>query len=75
MRLNRGAKRIVAGLVRDMVRDGDSLILDNGATSAYVAEALSIRSNLVVVTNSAEIAWRLASRNGNRVFRSGGGHW
>jgi len=72
LQLNRGAKRIVANLVRDMVRDGDSLILDNGATSAYVAEALSIRSDLVVVTNSVEIAWRLASRNGNRVFMAGG---
>jgi DeoR family transcriptional regulator, glycerol-3-phosphate regulon repressor len=72
MQLNRDAKRIIAGLARDMVRDGDSLILDNGATSAYVAEALTARSNLIVVTNSAEIAWRLASRNGNRVFMAGG---
>jgi DeoR family transcriptional regulator, glycerol-3-phosphate regulon repressor len=72
MQLNRSAKRIAAGLVRDRVRDGDSLILDNGATSAYVAEALSVRSNLIIVTNSAEIAWRLASRNGNRVFMAGG---
>jgi len=72
MQLNRTGKRQVAALVLDMVRDGDSLILDNGTTTTYVAEALAARSNLVVVTNSAQIACRLASRNNNRVFMTGG---
>jgi len=72
MQLNRAGKRKVADLVLDMVRDGDSLILDNGTTTTYVAEALRARSNLVVVTNSAQIACRLASRNNNRVFMAGG---
>ena len=72
MQLNRAGKRKVADLVLDMVRDGDSLILDNGTTTTYVAEALAARSNLVVVTNSAQIACRLASRNNNRVFMTGG---
>ncbi|MDR3505372.1 MAG: DeoR/GlpR family DNA-binding transcription regulator [Acidocella sp.] len=72
MQLNQAGKRQVASLVLDMVRDGDSLILDNGTTTTYVAEALAARSNLVVVTNSAQIACRLASRNNNRVFMTGG---
>ena len=72
MQVNKSAKRIVAGLVRDLIQDGDSLILDNGTTTTYVAEALAQHSRLVVVTNSAEIACRLAHRNGNRVFMAGG---
>jgi DeoR family glycerol-3-phosphate regulon repressor len=72
MRVNREAKRKIAGLVLELVRDGDSLILDNGTTTAYVAEALAARARLVVVTNSAQIACRLAGRNNNRVFLAGG---
>lgn len=72
MRVNREAKRKIAGLVLELVRDGDSLILDNGTTTAYVAEALAARAKLVVVTNSAQIACRLAGRNNNRVFLAGG---
>ncbi len=72
MQVNRESKRRVAALVRSMIRDGDSLILDNGTTTTYVAEALSDHSGLVAVTNSAQIACRLSSRNNNRVFMAGG---
>lgn len=72
MRVNREAKRKIAALVLARIHDGDSLILDNGTTTAYVAEALAARSRLLVVTNSAQIACRLAGRNGNRVFMAGG---
>jgi DeoR family glycerol-3-phosphate regulon repressor len=72
MRVNREAKRKIASLVLERIADGDSLILDNGTTTAYVAEALAARSKLVVMTNSAQIACRLAGRNNNRVFMAGG---
>jgi len=72
MQVNRDAKRTIASMVRDVVRDGDSLILDNGTTAAYVADALANHSRLIVVTHSVAIASRLASRNGNRVFIAGG---
>ncbi|MFN0217636.1 MAG: DeoR/GlpR family DNA-binding transcription regulator [Hyphomicrobium sp.] len=72
MQINEAGKRNVAKLVAEMVQDGDSLILDNGTTTAYVADALANRSRLVVVTNSVQIAYRLAPRNGNRVFMTGG---
>lgn len=72
MQVNHDAKWAVAAIVRDLVKDGDSLILDNGTTSAYVADALSSHSRLTVVTHSVQIAHRLASKNGNRVFFAGG---
>jgi len=72
MQLNTEAKRAVARMIAAEIRDGDSLILDNGTTTAHVADALAERANLVVVTPSADIACRLATRNGNRVFLAGG---
>ncbi|MGH8780305.1 DeoR/GlpR family DNA-binding transcription regulator [Paraburkholderia sp.] len=68
----RDAKQIVAARVGELVRDGDSLILDSGTTCVHIADALCTRSRLTVVTNSVEIARTLAPRNGNRVFVAGG---
>ncbi len=72
MQENLEAKRVIAARVCDLVRDGDSLILDGGTTCVHIAQALCARSRLTVVTNSAEIARTLAPRNGNRVFIAGG---
>jgi DeoR family glycerol-3-phosphate regulon repressor len=72
MQENLEAKRVIAARVCDLVRDGDSLILDGGTTCVHVAHALCVRSRLTVVTNSAEIARTLAPRNDNRVFIAGG---
>lgn len=72
MKANKDAKKKIAAIIANIVKDDDSLILDNGTTTTYVAEALANHSRLTIVTNSAEIACRLASRNGNRVFITGG---
>lgn len=72
LQMNKLEKRRVADVVRGLVSDGDTIILDNGTTTTYVAEALADKSGLVVITNSAQISCRLASRNGNRVFMAGG---
>lgn len=52
---NREAKRALAACVAELVRDGDSLMLDGGSTSVHIAEALRTRARLTVVTNSTEI--------------------
>ncbi len=72
MRKNQDAKRRIAACVATQIQDGDSIIMDTGSTTAYTALALSNHSNLLVVTNSIEIARTLASRNGNRVYMAGG---
>lgn len=69
---NLAAKRAMAAAACELVRDGDSLILDGGTTCVHIAQALCARSRLTVVTNSAEIARTLAPRHGNRVFIAGG---
>ena len=52
--------------------DGDTLFLDIGSTTAFIAVALQKHQNLFVVTNSVAVAHALATRNNNRVFFSGG---
>src|SRR3546814_7094142 len=69
---NPDAKRLIAGQVARMIKNGDSLILDIGSTTAYVARALRGHHDLFVVTNSLAVAQLLATRNNNRVFMAGG---
>ena len=65
-------KRAIARVAAREVHDGDALILDTGSTTTYVAQALREHRELVVMTNSVDIAHALAKRNGNRVFMAGG---
>lgn len=69
---NQTAKRRIARHLASMIRDGASLFLDIGSTTAHVAEALRNHQELLVVTNSLVVAQSLAARNGNRVFMAGG---
>ncbi len=72
MQQNSAEKQRIARKVAEMVDNGDSLILDCGSTTTYVARALSQHRGLVVVTNSAEIARTLATNDSNKVFMAGG---
>jgi DeoR family glycerol-3-phosphate regulon repressor len=73
-RLNRNAeaKKAIARAAATQIRDGDSLMLDTGSTTAYLARALTQRSDLMVVTNCAEIARTLAANGRNKVYLAGG---
>ncbi|TMV12623.1 DeoR/GlpR family DNA-binding transcription regulator [Arenibacterium halophilum] len=66
------AKTRIARAVAGTISDGDSLFLDIGSTTAYVALALQSHSNLFVATNSVFVAQTLATRNNNKVFMAGG---
>ncbi|MCP4329352.1 MAG: DeoR/GlpR transcriptional regulator [Alphaproteobacteria bacterium] len=72
MRANMEAKMRIAARCAQLIGDGESLMMDTGSTTCYVAKALHEHSNLTVVTNSVEIACALAKRNGNRVYMAGG---
>jgi len=69
---NAAAKQAIARCVAAQVRNGESVMLDTGSTTAYVARALTDHSDLLVVTNCADIARTLASRNRNQVYLAGG---
>lgn len=70
MARNAAEKQRIARLAAAQIRHGDSVMLDTGSTTAYVAQALAEHSDLLVVTNCTEIATRLAGRN--RVYLAGG---
>ncbi len=65
-------KKSIAKLVATQIEDGDSVIIDSGSTTAYVAQALKNHHHLTIITNSSYVANQLASTNKNRVFMAGG---
>ena len=69
---NPRAKQRIAAHVAGVIKNGQSLFLDVGSTTAYIAEALKAHRELFVVTNSVVVAYALAARNDNRVFIPGG---
>lgn len=71
MQLMRNEKTAIAAHVASIILDGEALAIDTGSTSGFIAQALQIRRNLVVVTNSAFVASTLATVPGNRVFMAG----
>lgn len=72
MRENAAAKKAIAKRVASTIRDGDSIMLDTGTTTSFLARALIGHRKLTVVTNSSDIARTLATVNGNRVYMAGG---
>lgn len=72
MQENADAKRAIGKLVASTIQDGDSLMLDTGTTTSFLARELLKLRRLTVITNSTDIARTLASINGNKVFMAGG---
>ena len=72
MRENAAAKQAIARAVAATIRNGDSVMLDTGTTTSFLARELVSHRRLTVVTNSSDIARTLATVNGNRVFMAGG---
>lgn len=69
---NAEAKQTIARLAAAEVQNGDSLMMDTGSTTLYVARELADHHDLMLITNCTEIARTLARGNGNRVFLVGG---
>lgn len=69
---NPEAKQTIARAAVERIHDGDTIMLDTGSTTAYVARALGAHKNLTIVTNCIEIGRSLANGRGNKVFLVGG---
>lgn len=72
MRENAAEKRRIARAAAATIADGDSVMLDTGTTTSYLARELLARRRLTVVTNSSDVARTLATVNGNTVYMAGG---
>lgn len=71
MNKQKDAKISIAARIAKLVKPGDSIAIDTGSTSAFVAQALRQHHDLTVVTNAAFIASTLAMMPGNRVYMAG----
>ncbi len=72
MRENSEAKQVIARHLASTIRNGESILMDTGTTTSYLARALIGHLRLTVITNSSEAARILAGRGENRVFLAGG---
>lgn len=66
------AKELIAAAANELVRDGDSVLLDSGSTTRQLAVALRGRRDLTVVTNDLEIARLVADYPGVHLLVTGG---
>ncbi len=69
--LNAERKRAVARIAADLCNDGDSIIINAGSTTSFMAEFLRER-RMQVLTNSIPIATELIATSDNRIVLPGG---
>lgn len=69
---NTDKKEAIAAAMAKSITDGEALFLDGGTTTQLVARAIKSKKNLVVITNSLNVASEIANTNGNTVLLTGG---
>ena len=72
MKVNREEKIRIAKACAEMIKDGDTLMIDSGTTTRYLARELAERSSLTVVTNAVQIAEEFVFNNSVNVILLGG---
>lgn len=69
---NRDQKMRIGQKAAEFIVDGDSLILDSGSTTTAIANQLSSKSNLTIVTNALNIALMLGANYSFEILMTGG---
>ncbi|MDD1793334.1 DeoR/GlpR family DNA-binding transcription regulator [Enterovibrio makurazakiensis] len=69
---NSEAKHAIARAVADLIPDGSTVFISIGSTPAIVAEALSKKTELTVMTNNLNAAMTLSNEPSNRIIIPGG---
>jgi DeoR/GlpR family transcriptional regulator of sugar metabolism len=65
-------KRSIGRAAAEMVHPGNTIILDSGRTTAYLAQHLRGRQNITVITNSVPVLAELGDEPGITVVATGG---
>jgi DeoR/GlpR family transcriptional regulator of sugar metabolism len=65
-------KKIIGRKAAELIKTGDSIILDSGSTTTEIAKNLIGRSGLTVITNALNIAMMLGAEPGIEVIVTGG---
>lgn len=66
------AKRSIGAAAAALIADGESVVLDSGTTTLYVARELRTRRNVIVFTFSLAVLEELISAEGIRLELTGG---
>lgn len=66
------AKHLIGALAAECVRNGDTIFLDASTTAIHIAEHLSDKKNLIVITNALKVAETLATAGSVKVICTGG---
>ena len=72
MNINKEEKQKIAQAGANLVQDGDTIIIDSGTTSIYLARELSQKKNLTIVTNAVLVAQELFYNPSIKVILLGG---
>ena len=65
-------KQTIAGLIADMVKDKETVMLDVSSTAVYIAKELKKKEELTVITNSVEIIIELLDVPDWKILSTGG---
>jgi len=72
MKVNRNEKIRIAKTCAALIKDGDTLMIDSGTTTRYLAMELAERDSLTIVTNAMLIAEEFVYNNSVNVILLGG---
>jgi len=72
MNTNKDEKIRIAKACAELIKDGDTLMINSGTTTRYLAKELSERLNLTVVTNAVQIAQEFIYNNSINAILLGG---
>ncbi len=69
---NVSGKKYIAEKIGDLIKDGDSLLLDASTTALFTVKSIFDKHNITLITNSVEILLDLPSVNDWRIISTGG---
>lgn len=69
---NRDGKELIAEKAAEMIKKGDTVILDGGTTAVRLAERIAEMEHITVLTNSIDVAAILSEAQGITLVLSGG---
>ena len=72
MSINKSEKKQIAKTCAGLINDGDTLMIDSGTTTRYLAMELAARKDLTIVTNAMHIAAEFVYNNSANVILLGG---
>lgn len=72
MDVNKEEKKRIAQYVSGLINDGDTIMIDSGTTTCYIAKELAEKNNLTIVTNALLIAKEFFCNNTINVILVGG---